>query len=138
MIADIFFFLLWLLAIWVIYVRLAPSSPARWHVAPPDRAKRFKAGVVEIIPGNIKEFSQLSEIAAKTPRTRRLAGSVDEGRVTYITRTPFWGFPDYTTLALSDDDQITLYARLRFGKSDSGVNAARIGDWLKRLEALKG
>jgi hypothetical protein len=42
-------------------------------------------------------LARLDEIALATPRTTRLAGSPDEGRITWITRSALWGFPDYTT-----------------------------------------
>ena len=59
------------------------------------------------------------------PRTHVLAGSVADGRVTYITRSRVFGFPDYTTLE-QDGDRLKAYARLRFGGSDLGVNATRL------------
>lgn len=67
-----------------------------------------------------------------TPRTLRLAGSVAEGRITWETRSLFWGFPDYATAEVRPDG-LYNYARLRFGSSDFGVNAARLQDWLSRL-----
>ena len=51
---------------------------------------------------------------------------------TYVTRTKFMGFPDYTT-ARQDGDFLKVYARLRFGRSDLGVNGARIADWLLQM-----
>ncbi len=59
------------------------------------------------------------------PRTQVLAGSVSDGHVTYVTRSAFWGFPDYTTMQLVDG-QIRMFARLRFGASDLGVNGKRL------------
>jgi len=57
---------------------------------------------------------------------------VAEGRVTYITRSKLWGFPDYSTFETRDGD-LLIHARLRFGSSDMGVNRARVTDWLARL-----
>ena len=59
------------------------------------------------------------------PRTQVLDGSVEDGRVTYVTRTRVIGFPDYTTLEYSNG-QLKAYARLRFGQSDLGVNRERL------------
>ncbi|OYW47683.1 MAG: hypothetical protein B7Z31_15380, partial [Rhodobacterales bacterium 12-65-15] len=77
-------------------------------------------------------LSRLDAIALASPRTTRLAGSVTEGRITWITRSALWRFPDYTT-AEARSDGLFLYARQRFGSDDLGVNAARLRDWLSRL-----
>ncbi|HHB81701.1 MAG TPA: DUF1499 domain-containing protein, partial [Aliiroseovarius sp.] len=55
--------------------------------------------------------------------------------MTFVTRSRLWGFPDYTTIAYADG-RITIFARLRFGRSDLGVNAARVGAWRELLEAV--
>lgn len=127
------------------YVRLAPSDPARWHVSPapaqqPDcgiEAGEGDARVTCLIPGTAAEaLARIEAVAMATPRTIRLAGSPAEGRITWITRSALWGFPDYTTAeAVPEGAQarVTLHARLRFGRSDMGVNAARLRDWLAAL-----
>ena len=78
----------------------------------------------------------LDAVAGETPRTVRLTGSPGEGRITYVTRSRIWGFPDYTTAAATPVDggaRLTLLARLRFGGSDMGVNRARVEDWTLRV-----
>lgn len=128
-----------------LYVRLAPSDPARWNVSPapaatPDCTVEQGAGDARatcLLPGPPAEaLAKLDAIARATPRTTRLAGSVAEGRITWITRSALWGFPDYTTAEAAPDGtgtRLTLHARLRFGRSDMGVNAARLRDWLSGL-----
>lgn len=128
-----------------LYVRLAPSDPARWHVAPSpatpaDCSVQQGTGDARTTctrPGGAAQLlARLDEIAMATPRTTRLAGSPEEGRITWITRSALWGFPDYTTAEAAPDGtgtRLTLHARLRFGSSDMGVNAARLRDWLSRL-----
>jgi hypothetical protein len=125
------------------YIRLAPSDPALWHVAPqikaldgaaPGTVLAVKGGAAVrlALPDPAAALARLDAIALASPRTTRLAGSPDEGRITWITRTAVWGFPDYTT-AQAEPDGLRLYARQRFGRDDFGVNAARLQDWLKRL-----
>ncbi|WP_428515957.1 DUF1499 domain-containing protein [Roseovarius sp.] len=77
-------------------------------------------------------LARLDTIIRDTSRTTVLAGSVDEGMITYVTRSALWGFPDYTTVA-HRDGRIVLYGRARFGKSDLGVNAKRLDGWLAQL-----
>ncbi len=118
------------LAMWV---RLAPSDPARWHIAPNNASNRnFDSGVIRTIPAGHETLARLDAIIRATPRTAHLAGSLDEGMLTYVTRSALWGFPDYTTITLRDD-MLIIHARLRFGRSDTGVNKARVARWLEQL-----
>ncbi len=120
------------------WIRLAPSDPARWHVRPEFTDDRDMAGgVVRIVQTGPDGLARLDRIARATPRTRVLAGSVEEGMITYITRTPALGFPDYTTV-WQDGDRLVVWGRLRFGRSDFGVNRARVETWLKALAAQSG
>ncbi|MDF1717187.1 MAG: DUF1499 domain-containing protein [Antarcticimicrobium sp.] len=117
------------------YVRLAPSNPARWH-RPPDvnSNKTFKSGVKRRLPAGPEGLVRLDAIVQATPRTRVLAGSLDDGMITYVTRSRVMGFPDYTTVQ-KVNGTLELHARSRFGRSDLGVNRARVEGWLGRLQA---
>jgi hypothetical protein len=121
-----------LIAAFVLYVRLAPSDPARWHKAPPDLPLGDSAGLnsfVAVRDGDRAILERLIQIAEAAPRTERFAGSADEGLITFITRTRLWGFPDYTTIRLQGQT-LTVYGRARFGQGDMGVNRARVEAWL--------
>ena len=122
------------------YVRFAPSDPARWHVdiaaadfVPPVRWAAFcpSPGSREFVSGST--LAKLADVAEATPRTTRLAGSVAEGRITWITRSRLFGFPDYATAATigtTDGPQLCIVSRQRFGSEDGGVNAAKLQSWL--------
>ena len=114
-------------------VRLAPVDPLDWNIQPDfTEDKTFRGGVFRVVrtgPDGLKLFDQ---VASASPRTKLLAGSVEDGLATYVTRTKFLGFPDYTT-AGQDGDLLKVYARLRFGRSDLGVNGARIAGWLSEM-----
>jgi hypothetical protein len=128
------------------WVRLAPSDPATWHVSPSlfgwdhdgpwDQVVPLTGGAaLRLAPARgapADLLARLDAIALATPRTIRLAGSPADGRITWVTRSLLWGFPDYTT-AEARPDGLYIHARLRFGRSDLGVNAARLQDWLGRL-----
>jgi len=112
------------------FVRLAPSEPMRWHQMPDTITDRdLDGGAMRRAVGNL---AVLDRIIRDTPRTRVLAGSVEQGMVTYVTRSRVFGFPDYTTVR-QDGEMLEIYARLRFGRSDLGVNADRVDGWLGRL-----
>jgi uncharacterized protein (DUF1499 family) len=123
-----------------LYVRLAPSDPARWHVAPVADGPAGQVQVAGLNRATLRLaaaapadlLARLDAVAMATPRTIRLAGSVAEGRITWVTRSALWGFPDYTTAELRPDG-LAIAARSRFGQGDLGVNAARLGDWLAKL-----
>lgn len=145
------------LAAFAAYVRLAPSNLARWHVDPVTLWPAGEARVmstlgakrsivttvnsatawIEVEGPQTAALARLDEIALATPRTTRLAGSPEEGRITWVTRSALWGFPDYTTASAITHDvatsEMSVVARLRYGESDLGVNAARLRDWLSRL-----
>jgi Protein of unknown function (DUF1499) len=124
-----------------LYVRLAPSDVGRWHVSPQaegpwgevvadERSATLRLGPDRGTPSDL--LARLDAVALATARTVRLAGSVGEGRITWVTRSLLWGFPDYTT-AEARADGLHVYARNRFGHGDLGVNASRLRDWLGRL-----
>lgn len=132
----------------VAYIRLAPSDAQVWHVDPTDPALRSGDGLYLLRDGADAPsptyaspaqavLARLAEIAAATPRTRILAGSPQEGRITFVTRSAVMGFPDYTTVAaLPEGDsgsRLVIYARLRFGQRDFDVNKTRVQGWLATL-----
>jgi uncharacterized protein (DUF1499 family) len=131
------------------FVRLSPTEPDAWHVDPTDPALSVGQGRALLRDdGDLQSpvfdmtapelLAAFDRIADATPRTRILAGSVAEGQITYVTRSAIWGFPDYTSvraIPVEGGAQIVAYARLRFGRSDMGVNAARLQSWLAALDA---
>jgi len=126
-----------------LWVRLAPVEPSRWHVDPtraPDPGQGgYRAGLD--LPGTPEEvLARLDAIALATPRTIRIAGAPDEGRISWQTRSRLWGFPDYTTAQARPREggtRLEILARLRFGKGDLGVNRTRVLGWIKALEHLE-
>jgi hypothetical protein len=143
--------MIWIILVLVVaagaWVRLAPTDPALWHVSPVTSAAPYCAILAErggaraacLLPDAPDQvLARLDAIATATPRTTRIAGEAGQGRITWVTRSLLWGFPDYTTAeatAAETGTRLDLHARLRFGGSDLGVNAARLQDWLSRLQA---
>lgn len=80
----------------------------------------------------------LDEIILATPRTRCLIGSLEEGRITYVTRSRIFGFADFTTVEIATKGLSAaplVYARLHLGRSDLGVNRRRVESWMRALGA---
>ncbi|MFZ7090392.1 DUF1499 domain-containing protein [Primorskyibacter sp. 2E233] len=133
----IFFAILLLVIGALAWIRFAPSDPAVWNVDPMVTADQdLTSGVRRRIPASEGTFARLNGIILATPRTEVLAGSPEEGRVTYVTRSLWMGFPDYTTVQ-QNDGLLEIWARLRFGQSDMGVNQARVEGWLARLAEVQ-
>jgi uncharacterized protein (DUF1499 family) len=133
-----------------LYVRLAPSDPARWHVDPMGAADPGDGGA-KVAPPDAPVFAATPEaviealdaVAMDTPRVTRLAGSVADGHVTYVARSRIWGFPDYVTVKVLPDEAtggatLAILSRLRFGQGDMGVNRARVEAWLGAVEDRLG
>lgn len=116
------------------YIRLAPSDPDRWHRMRDDPEDRdMQGGALRVLTGQPPDALQrLDEIAMAEDRTTRLAGTVEEGMITYVSRSKWLGFPDYTTVRQAGD-RLEIHGRLRFGRSDFGVNRARLDRWIGKL-----
>lgn len=113
------------------WIRLAPDDPDRWHATSDVSDTGHSSGenwhVYREAGAGEARLKEIDTALRALPRTRQLAGSVAEGKVTYVTRSRLMGFPDYTTISLTGDGQILeIFARSRYGKSDLGVNRARV------------
>ncbi|MEO1103299.1 MAG: DUF1499 domain-containing protein [Pseudomonadota bacterium] len=129
----------------LVAIRTLPSDPAEWH-ADPLAAQDPGEGGVLLVPPDAPVFAVQPEelakafdgVATAAPRTKRLAGSPEEGFTTYIVRSEWMGFPDYVsvrTLPADGGSTVAVFSRLRFGSSDLGVNTARLDDWLAALKS---
>jgi hypothetical protein len=81
-------------------------------------------------------LTRFDVIARAQPRTRVVAGDVDGLMITYVQRSRFIGFPDYLTVkavATEGGAGLIIYSRARYGRSDFGVNRARVEAWMAAL-----
>lgn len=118
------------------WVRLAPLPVDRFHRMAAAQAEGdwpepggFEA--VRQVPAPQATLAELTRLAEATPRTTRLEGAPEEGLVTFVTRSRIWGFPDISNIWI-EGDRIHIRAHLVFGRSDFGVNRARVEGWLAR------
>ncbi|KIC48938.1 DUF1499 domain-containing protein [Tateyamaria sp. ANG-S1] len=108
------------------FVRRAPTDAARWHQPIAEtNSQNMAGGAIRVIEAAPEALARVDAAARDLPRTRVIAGSVAEGRITYVTRSKWIGFPDYTTVE-HNDGTLKMHARLRFGRSDLGVNRERL------------
>ena len=128
----------------LLWVRVAPSDPAQWHVDPLTVAdpatpnwSRIAAGEIVAPAGSLAP--RIAAALAAEERVVLLAGSLADGWATYVQRSALMGYPDYLSIRIlpagEGQETLAVLSRSRFGQSDLGVNAAR----LARLRAaLKG
>ncbi|NOX40723.1 MAG: DUF1499 domain-containing protein [Alphaproteobacteria bacterium] len=132
------------------YIRLAPSRADVWHVDPLTAKMPKTPNAFILRPGYgekpVPEFAisaaalaqKFDAMVMSEPRVSRLAGSAAELWVTYLVRTKWMGYPDYVSVkfvAISNTrSTLAIFSRSRFGKSDLGVNRARVQGWLVRLQ----
>tara|TARA_R110000850_G_scaffold11502_5_gene39352 strand:- start:1456 stop:1902 length:447 start_codon:yes stop_codon:yes gene_type:complete len=115
------------------YVRLAPTQVENWAIKdspqePGDYPTEGGFKVVRLVDGDGSDVvDAFGNAMLSLPRTQKL-GQV-RGQDVYVTRSLLWGFPDFTTIAREDagaQTRVVIYGRLRFGKSDMGVNKNRL------------
>ena len=140
-----------LLAIGVVLVRMIPVSAASYHTASTPRdigdypaTGRFTA-VRGITAAPEDVLRAVAAVALQTPRTSMVAGSVEDGIMTFKTRSRLWGFPDFTTVSIiaagtapsgNAEPLLMIEGRLHYGVDDLGVNKARVQDWLRQLDGI--
>ena len=153
--------IVWILAILIaavggsaVYFRTVPSDPERWHVDPlvaetpatpnawrvapepaTDSEPNAEAPVYDLPAEALA--SELDALIMSAPRTKRLAQSEGGLWATYLQRSRVMGFPDYISVRViprgEDAATLAIFSRSRFGRSDLGVNRARVENWLAGL-----
>jgi len=130
-----------------LYVRLAPSSVARWHVDPVKAVKPLTPNAFLWRPGEGAHATPVYQMDALSlarafeahvlsyPNVKRLAGSPDSLFVTYVARTPILRYPDYVSLRFLDLEgggaTLAVFSRARFGRGDFGLNRKRFLGWIE-------
>ncbi|KIT17832.1 DUF1499 domain-containing protein [Jannaschia aquimarina] len=130
------------------WIRYSGMEAEDWHVDPESGSRTGRPNEFVVAEGGDMEpvmraeapaalLARLDEIALAEPNTERLAGSPEEGLVTYVQRSDLMQFPDAISVkaeAAGDGSRLTIWSRSRYGYSDAGVNRARVERWLEALE----
>lgn len=133
------------------YVRYTPTDAAQWHVDPRAIPKPPKPNNWLIRPvggdarpphyrGEVAELvAAIEEAAARMGDMTRVAGSRESAHLTYISRTRWMGYPDFTTFRVYSTDEgisFAALARARFGHSDMGNNRRRLEAMLAHIDEI--
>ncbi|WP_048598096.1 DUF1499 domain-containing protein [Nereida ignava] len=73
-------------------------------------------------------LAEIMSVLSALPRTRKVA----DAPATFVTRSALWAFPDVTRVWI-EGDTVHIAGHLIYGKSDMGVNKARITAVLARV-----
>ncbi len=132
------------------YIRLAPIDASVWHVDPVTAVPAHAGAAHKVLPdadpaapvfglGAGELARAFDAVALADVRTRRVAGSPEDLHVTYVQRSRVLGFPDLVSVRFLDREDggstLAIFSRSRFGRSDFGVNRARVEKWLADLPA---
>ncbi|UWP87802.1 DUF1499 domain-containing protein [Aliiroseovarius crassostreae] len=122
------------------YSRWAPLPTGRLadHPGPQPRGQHtLEGGVKYVLPlGQLPQggVARLLDLVRKTPRTEERPAA--DG-YSFVHRSRLFGFPDITRIWVADG-HLHIHSHLVIGRSDLGVNAARLSNWLKLLYAQPG
>ncbi len=122
-----------------VYFRSAPLDAAALHVDPAEVTPPASPNFALMV-GSTGHFIQASPedvatriaAAAAADGAQVLAGSTEQGHVTYVVRSRLMGFPDVLSLRWTAQDggtQLDIFARAIYGTSDLGVNTRRAQAW---------
>ena len=137
-----------------VVVNTSSHDPARWHVAPatvrlngkPNEYLAAPRGTTadpadaetRLYPESPRALlARFDAIARAQTRTRVVAGDLDSLMITYMQRSRVFGFPDYLTVkavVMDGGAGLMIFSRARYGRSDFGVNRARVEAWLAALD----
>ncbi|MCP5085518.1 MAG: DUF1499 domain-containing protein [Rhodobacteraceae bacterium] len=137
------------------YVRFSKGALSRWHVDPLTAVPGEKSNYFQMLPSGGQARSPVFPISTEKlavefdnlvmgePNVTRFAGSPAELHVTYIQRSRRIGYPDYVSVRFIDcadgTSTLAVFSRARYGRSDFGVNRARVERWVKALgQAVSG
>jgi uncharacterized protein (DUF1499 family) len=74
-------------------------------------------------------------VALAQPRTTLHAAFDDRLQAHFVARSALLNFPDLIAVQVTPDSGLILWSRSLYGRSDFGVNRARLETWLAALEA---
>jgi uncharacterized protein (DUF1499 family) len=132
----------------VLYVRLGPTDVSQWHVDPISATKTARRNQFLMRDGAdapsliyhtppVELATAFNKIALSKPNVTILAGNPTDLWVTYIQRSKLIGYPDFISVRIVPTDtggaKLVIYSRSRFGRSDLGVNRARVLNWTAAL-----
>lgn len=130
------------------YVRFAKPNVSNWHIDPElvsqnDLRNSFlnnsKSSNFFYYSIPVKELYIKLHKIFEADKCQRVSGDINEGLITFVCRSKFFGFPDYVSISFREHKKgmssLSVYSRSRFGLYDFGKNKKRVTKWLKQLKS---
>ncbi len=119
-----------------------PLKPHSFRVAPPLLTTQPVDMPAPVYTANPTLMAKaFDDFVLNQPKTERIAGSPEEGWMTYVQRSPRLNFPDYISVKFIDlnggNSTVAVFSRSRFGYGDMGVNEERVTTWLRTLQSFE-
>jgi uncharacterized protein (DUF1499 family) len=112
---------------------LCPADPLICNLKADEASPTFS-----VDPSRLRD--RWLEMVAAEPRVRLVGEEKDRRHLAFIQHSFFFRFPDIVTVEFlptgNGHSTLALLSRSRYGESDFGVNAARVGAWIAKLKAL--
>jgi len=112
-----------------------PSTPNTYLVCPPARCPvpaDAEAPAYAVAPPALFEFAR--KALSAEPRTTLVQDQPDALRLVLVQRSLIFRFPDTVTVQVFPQGEggstLAIYSRSNYGRSDLGVNKARVQRWL--------
>lgn len=79
-------------------------------------------------------YAAIRKVAEAQPRSFLQAAYDDRMQAHYVVRSATLNFPDLVAVQVTPDAHLILWSRSVYGRSDFGVNKARLTAWLAALD----
>ncbi len=133
-----FYFFLAFVVFIPLWIRFSPNPPDKWHIDPSLEQIKTGRSYQKAFTNVFLEAGDVFSVvpALNDEKAKMIAGSVQQGFVTFLVRTQGMGYPDFLSAKL-ENDVLYVYSRSRFGNaSDWGRNKRRVVAWKNKLDAL--
>lgn len=133
----------------LLWNRVLPIDHDRWHADPADEEDLGFAGV-RFIGRDAPRYPEdpdtvlttIQDIALSEPGTRLLEGDIDEGMLTFVTRSKVCGLVDFTTVKAVNEGAVTKLSIASRSRTRlpglEGANAERVDRWLHDMRLRLG
>jgi uncharacterized protein (DUF1499 family) len=107
----------------------ALAAPAGFHLTPDIVTPTYKVSPQQL-------YAAILRVAAAQPRSFLQVEYPERLQAHYVLRSDWLNFPDLVTVQVTPDAQLILWSRSVYGRSDLGVNKARLAAWLAELDRV--
>ncbi|MBL4874086.1 MAG: DUF1499 domain-containing protein [Rhodobacteraceae bacterium] len=117
-------------------------QPRSFRMAPPALTEEFVDVPSPVYSANPTLMAKaFDDYVLSQSKTKRIAGSPEEGWMTYVQRSQRLNLPDYISVKFIDlnggNSTIAIYSQSRFGYDDLGVNEKRVLSWVNTLQSFE-